>query len=103
MALGKYETIKTRYEKRWVRDDQLRRYWELGCITDEQYIEIYQTKYPEAYPEGLEPVVEEVESEETVTEPIETELEEKETEEVATSQEPEDETVTEEDEECTVE
>ena len=59
MALGKYETIKARYEKRWVRDDQLRRYWELGCLTDEQYIEIYQTKYPEAYPEGLEPVVNE--------------------------------------------
>lgn len=59
MALGKYETIKARYEKRWVRDDQLRRYWELGCLTDEQYIEIYQTKYPGAYPEGLEPVVDE--------------------------------------------
>lgn len=65
MALGKYETIKARYEKRWVRDDQLRRYWELGCLTDEQYIEIYQTKYPGAYPEGLEPVIEE----EVVSEP----------------------------------
>lgn len=63
MALGKYETIKARYEKRWVRDDQLKRYWELGCLTDEQYIEIYQTKYPDSYPEGLEPIEEEVKEE----------------------------------------
>lgn len=63
MALGKYETIKARYEKRWVRDDQLKRYWELGCLTDEQYIEIYQTKYPDNYPEGLEPIEEEVKEE----------------------------------------
>lgn len=63
MALGKYETIKARYEKRWVRDDQLRRYWELGCLTDEQYIEIYQTKYPDSYPEGLEPIEEETKDE----------------------------------------
>lgn len=95
MALGKYETIKTRYEKRWVRDDQLRRYWELGCITDEQYIEIYRTKYPEAYPEGLEPATEEVEIEEAVTEPTETVTEPTET--------VPEETVTEEDEECTAE
>lgn len=63
MALGKYETIKARYDKRWVRDDQLRRYWELGCLTNEQYIEIYQTKYPCGYPAGLEPVEEEVKEE----------------------------------------
>lgn len=70
MALGKYETIKARYEKRWVRDNQLRRYWELGCLTDEQYIEIYQSKYPDSYPEGLEPIAEEVKEEivEEVTE-----------------------------------
>ena len=70
MALGKYETIKARYEKRWVRDDQLKRYWELGCLTDEQYIEIYQTKYPDSYPDGLEPIEEEVKDEvvEEVTE-----------------------------------
>ena len=103
MALGKYETIKTRYEKRWVRDDQLRRYWELGCITDEQYIEIYQTKYPEAYPEGIEPVVVETETEEVVTEPVENVPEEMEVvvEEMAETEE--EETVTEEDEECTTE
>lgn len=88
MALGKYETIKARYEKRWVRDDQLRRYWELGCLTDSQYIEIYQTKYPDGYPEGLEPKEPENEEEETVTESNETEMES---------------TVTEEDAECTQE
>lgn len=70
MALGKYETIKARYEKRWVRDDQLRRYWELGCLTDEQYIEIYQTKYPYKYPEGLEPVKSGQEAENTATETV---------------------------------
>ena len=58
MALGKYESIWRRYQQGFIRDDQLRRYWELGCITDEQYITIYQTKYPGGYPEGLEPVVE---------------------------------------------
>lgn len=70
MALGKYETIKARYDKRWVRDDQLRRYWELGCLTNEQYIEIYQTKYPCGYPEGLKPV-EEDEKEEIADEVVE--------------------------------
>lgn len=54
MALGNYETIKKRFVKAYVRDDQLHRYWELGALTDEQYIEIFQLKYPDQYPEGLE-------------------------------------------------
>ena len=64
MALGKYETISKRYQQGYVRDDQLRRYWELGVLTDEQYITIHQTKYPGGYPKGLEPVTEEVVEEE---------------------------------------
>ena len=81
MALGKYESILSRYEKRFIRDDQLRRYWLLGCITDEQYIYIYQTKYPGQYPEGLEPVVEEETTEENTEESTDTVTEETTTEE----------------------
>lgn len=55
MALGKFETVKKRYQQGFVRDDQLQRYWELGVLTEDQYIEIYQLKYPGGYPEGLEP------------------------------------------------
>lgn len=35
-----YEDIKTRYEKGYIRDDQLDRYVALGVITDEQAEEI---------------------------------------------------------------
>ena len=66
MALGSYATVKKRFMKGYVRDDQLRRYWELGTLTDEQYIEIYQIKYSEQYPEGLEPVSEDEEELEDV-------------------------------------
>lgn len=55
MALGKFETVKKRYQQGFVRDDQLQRYWKLGVLTDDQYIEIYQLKYPSGYPEELEP------------------------------------------------
>lgn len=71
MSLGNYETIQKRYQKAYVRDEQLRRYWMAEAITDEQYIEIYQTKYPNQYPEGLEPVAEEPEELETVVEETE--------------------------------
>lgn len=46
----KAATIKTRYEKRYVTDAQLSRYFQLGIITEEEYIAIYQTKYPGEIP-----------------------------------------------------
>ena len=42
----KAEQVKTRYEKGYVRDDQLKRYLELGAITQEEYDEIYAIKHP---------------------------------------------------------
>lgn len=40
-----FETIKTRFEKGFVRIDQLRRYVELGVITEIQFEEICGEKY----------------------------------------------------------
>ena len=42
----KAEQVKTRYEKGYVRDDQLKRYLELGAITQEEYDEIYAIRHP---------------------------------------------------------
>ena len=41
----KAEQVKTRYEKGYVRDDQLKRYLELGAITQKEYDEIYAIKH----------------------------------------------------------
>lgn len=41
----KAEQVKTRYEKGYVRDDQLKRYLELGAITQEEYDEIYAIRH----------------------------------------------------------
>ncbi len=35
-----YDTLKTRYEKNFVRKDQLQKYVEFGKITTEEYQEI---------------------------------------------------------------
>ena len=50
---SKAKTILKRYEKRYVTDEQLARYHELGVITDEEYIEIYQTKHVGELPEDM--------------------------------------------------
>ena len=39
-----YENIKTRYEKGYIRDDQLDRYVALSCITQEQAETLKQSK-----------------------------------------------------------
>ena len=38
-----FESIKTRYERGWIRDDQLQRYVDLGVITQAQADEITGT------------------------------------------------------------
>ena len=43
---GKASKIKSRYEKGYVTDEQLKRYLELGAITEAEYDEIYATKHP---------------------------------------------------------
>ena len=40
-----YEKIKERYDKGYIRIDQLKRYVELGVITPEQYKEICGKDY----------------------------------------------------------
>lgn len=35
-----YETIKTRYEKGYIRNDQLKRFVKLGLVTKAQYKEL---------------------------------------------------------------
>ncbi len=39
-----FERLKQRYERRFVRKDQLRRYVALGKITQEQYLKIVGKK-----------------------------------------------------------
>ena len=41
-----YESIKERYLKNYIRDDQLLRFKDLGVITYEQYTELYAIKHP---------------------------------------------------------
>lgn len=41
----KANQILTRYEKGYVTDAQLLRYKELGAITEEEYVKIYETKH----------------------------------------------------------
>lgn len=41
-----FKTIKYRYLKNYIRDDQLLRHRELGVITAEQYNELYALKHP---------------------------------------------------------
>ena len=41
-----YEVIKERYLKNYIRDDQLERFKTLGVITQEQYDELHEMKYP---------------------------------------------------------
>ncbi len=41
-----FEDLKKRYEKNWVRDDQLKQYVELGAITAEEYEQITGETYP---------------------------------------------------------
>lgn len=43
---AKAEKIKTRYEKGYVTDNQLKRYLELGAITSDEYDVIYAIKHP---------------------------------------------------------
>lgn len=40
------ERIKERYQLGYVTDDQLKRYEQLGVITQEEYEEIYAMKHP---------------------------------------------------------
>ena len=42
-----YESIKERYLKNYIRDDQLLRFKDLGIITYEQYTELYAMKHPD--------------------------------------------------------
>ncbi|KYD02624.1 hypothetical protein B4102_0218 [Heyndrickxia sporothermodurans] len=35
-----FESLKERYEKNWCRKDQLKRFVQLGAISEEQYKEI---------------------------------------------------------------
>lgn len=42
----KFETIRERYLKNYIRDDQLHRFKTLGIITAEQYDELYALKHP---------------------------------------------------------
>lgn len=44
-----YETIRKRYLANYIRDDQLKRYVELGVITEAQYEALYKEKH------GVEP------------------------------------------------
>ena len=41
-----YESIKERYLKNYIRNDQLLRFKDLGIITYEQYTELYEIKHP---------------------------------------------------------
>lgn len=41
----KAEWVKKRYEKGYVTDEQLKRYLELGAITQEEYQIIYESKH----------------------------------------------------------
>ena len=40
-----YELLKTRYERNFVRKDQLQRYVILGKITQQQYLDIVEEKH----------------------------------------------------------
>ena len=42
---AKAENIKTRYEKGYVTDSQLKRYFGLGVITQEEYDVIYAIRH----------------------------------------------------------
>ena len=51
-----YDSIKERYLKNYIRDDQLLRFKDLGVITYEQYAELYEIKHPteqSAYEESV--------------------------------------------------
>ena len=41
-----YETIRDRYLKNYITDDQLLRFKNLGIITEEQYAALYAEKHP---------------------------------------------------------
>ncbi len=41
-----FEELKERYEKNWVRDDQLQQYVKLGAITSDEYEQITGEPYP---------------------------------------------------------
>ena len=41
-----YERIKERYMKNYITDSQLERFKALGVITQEQYDELHEMKYP---------------------------------------------------------
>ena len=40
-----FEILKVRFEKGWIRIDQLKKYVELGKITEEEYEEITGEQY----------------------------------------------------------
>jgi len=42
-----FDVLKNRYNKNWCRKDQLKRFVELGVITELEYEEITQESYPE--------------------------------------------------------
>lgn len=43
--MSKYEQIRRRYSQGFITDAQLERYFELGVITDEEYLEIYSIRH----------------------------------------------------------
>ena len=52
-----FNTIKDRYLKNYITDAQLIRFKNLGIITEDQYNELYEMKYPkveEEIPEDTE-------------------------------------------------
>lgn len=51
---AKAQKIMERYEQSYVTDAQLKRYLELGVITEEEYAEIYAIKHPEVAKEPAE-------------------------------------------------
>ena len=66
----KAEQVKTRYEKGYVRDDQLKRYLELGAITQKEYDEIYAIRHQ--YDTPVEETKEEAASEDKTSENTDT-------------------------------
>lgn len=47
-----FGSLKERYEKKWCRIDQLKKYVELGAITNEEYELITNEKYEESVGES---------------------------------------------------
>lgn len=47
-----FKTVKEKYFKNYIRDDQLVRFRDLGVITEEQYEKLYALKHPAEWVTG---------------------------------------------------